>query len=221
MVAIPSLAAVATSLIVALYNSLPSQEARVYITSRGPDGTYLGNRLVSGKNNVLIRLVGAIRMLSQGNGWIDPCAFRSGDGNQMVPQAVITHHLGAQGSWIGLEMPMPFSSGRVYVVTDGELEFGTTGPSANGFCPLQEPSAFDTGMPSAHRSYGFMEFSVHGDELYVNPSLVDFVGTPLAVRLETSEGTLDAKGLPSDVVQLMCDGLHAKAMEEGSVYVEP
>ncbi|KAK3116243.1 hypothetical protein LTR53_003614 [Teratosphaeriaceae sp. CCFEE 6253] len=160
----------------------------------------------------------ALRMLAQDNTWIDPCAYRTGaPGVQQVPSGVITHHLGAQGSWSSLDLPVPVSSGRMYFVTDGELEFATIGPPTDNTCAIQEPSGLNPSMPSAQRSWGFMEFSYRGNELYVNPTLVDFVGTPLSVRLETSDGNLDAKGLPADIVQLMCDGLAAKARDEPGV----
>ncbi|TKA71442.1 hypothetical protein B0A55_07167 [Friedmanniomyces simplex] len=198
MVALSHLVRVASTLTVVLYNALPAAEVKAYITAHEPSG--------------------AIRMLSSDGTWFDPCSTRSGvPGTQPVPAAVITHHLGAQGSYLGLEMPVPVTSGRMYLVTDGELEFGTTGPSEGGFCPLQEPSALDTDIASAHKSWGFMEFSYRGEQLFVNPTLVDFVGTPLSVRMETPDGNLDAKGLPANAVELICEGLAGKARDEHGI----
>ncbi|KAK0278102.1 hypothetical protein LTR35_009424 [Friedmanniomyces endolithicus] len=198
MVALSHLVRAASTLTVVLYNAVPSTEVKAYLTAHEPNG--------------------AIRMLSEDGTWFDPCSTRSGAaGTQPLPAATITHHLGAQGSYFGLEIPVPVTSGRMYFVTDGELEFGTTGPSAGGVCPLQEPSALNMGEASAHRSWGFMEFSYRNELLFVNPTLVDFVGTPLSVRMETPDGNLDARGLPTNAVDLICHGLAAKAKDEHGI----
>ncbi|KAK5709556.1 hypothetical protein LTR17_019710 [Elasticomyces elasticus] len=181
----------AQTLQINLYNAL-SADAKVYFTGKDP-------------------VDGGIRMMGSDGVWIDPGITRQAgvSGVQTVPAEAITHHLGPQNTWTNFQTG-PIDSARMYVAS-GQLEFGTV--DGGGF---QEPSALNTGLSCQNENWGFVEFAFSGEgSLNVNPTAVDFMGVPFAIRMETADEVWETKGWQPDVVANLCSGLAAKGAADG------
>ena len=125
--------------------------------------------------------------------------------------------LGGQGSSTSLTLPDYVSSGRIWVAA-GDLTFYVV--DAGGVTGLVEPSSTNPDDPSADINWGFVEFTNNDAGIYADVSYVDFVGMPLGLSLESTDGTQTAEGVAAAAVSQVCSALQAQAAIDGAPWGE-
>ncbi|KAJ5605482.1 hypothetical protein N7510_008263 [Penicillium lagena] len=187
----------AEQLSVSVYNNFQSDTINVYVTGLDSNGD--------------------IVCLTSSGSWYTPSA----DGSSTTPQEItedIAIPIGAYGTTTSFTLPSYFSSGRVWVA-DGDLTFWTV-IAATGVLSLVEPSAVNPDDPSANVNWGFVELTTDEDGVTVNISYVDFVGFPLGIEVEGSDGTQTALGVTADALSSICSALTAQASSDGQPWNE-
>lgn len=114
-------------------------------------------------------------------------------------------YLGASGSTTNITIPH-LAGARLWFVRDNKLTFYLN-PTPTG-AALVEPSVSNSSDPSYNLNWAFCEFTWNSAQLYANLSYVDFVSLPIAMTLtNASGGTQTVRGLPSNGLDLVCNGL--------------
>ncbi len=114
--------------------------------------------------------------------------------------------VGAPGSVRTVTIPH-LVGGRIWFSENSPLTFrlnhGVNGPG------LVEPSVTNTNDPNYKLRWDFCEFTYDTTQLFVNITYVDFVSIPVALQLETTDGsaTQIVKGLPTDGLDTICNAL--------------
>ncbi|GDY29787.1 glycoside hydrolase family 64 protein [Gandjariella thermophila] len=72
------------------------------------------------------------------------------------------------------------------------------------------PSATNRSDPNIDVSWGFCELTYDTTQLYANISFVDLVSLPIALSLETPQGTQVVRGLPRGGLDTVCGALRAQ-----------
>ncbi|PTB63050.1 glycoside hydrolase family 64 protein [Trichoderma citrinoviride] len=121
-----------------------------------------------------------------------------------------------KGKSLNMKIPIPLSSGRVYFC-QGNLSFFMLD---TGFGDgLVQPSVTNMDDPSASLHWGFIELTyTAAGTVYANISYVDFVGLILSMILSTKDDPDKpqiTRGLRSDAVQALCDGLWNQTTVDG------
>jgi hypothetical protein len=125
--------------------------------------------------------------------------------------------LGGAGTTTSLTLPDFLSSGRVWVAA-GDLEFFVV--DAGGVTGLVEPSSTNPSDPSAAINWGFVELTNNAAGIFADISYVDFVGMPLGISLESTDGTQKAEGVGANAVSQLCSSLEAQAAVDGAPWGE-
>ncbi|CAL5867992.1 uncharacterized protein PFLUO_LOCUS2215 [Penicillium psychrofluorescens] len=191
---IPASSNSAEELSVSVYNNLQSDSMNAYVTGLDPNG-------------ILV-------CLTPGGSWFAPKANGSISG--IIPQIItedIAIPMGDYGTNTSFTIPSYVQSARIWFA-DGHLKF-YTGLNATGYLTLVEPSPSNQHDPSANVNWGFVELTTNSDGLTVNLSYVDFVGLPLGIKVQGSNGTQTALGVPADAVSSICSALSAQASSDG------
>jgi len=164
------------------------------------------NAYITGLNNA-----GQLVMLYPNGSWYYPTADNSG-----VPQPItadVAIPLGPQGSAIQISLPGYLTAGRIWFA-DGDLQFFTV--MGGGVPQLVEPSAVNPSDPSAAVNWGFVELTWTPDGgIYANISYVDFVGLPVGMYLNATDGNQSALGVNRDAVAEICADLAAQTAIDG------
>ncbi|KAJ5387451.1 hypothetical protein N7509_009992 [Penicillium cosmopolitanum] len=195
--ATPLSAGDAEQLSVSVYNNFQSDSIHIYITGLDSDGN--------------------IVCLTPSGSWYTP----TGDSSSTTLQEItedIAIPIGAYGSTTSLTLPSYISSGRIWVAA-GDLTFWTV-ISATGALSLVEPSAVNPDDPSANVNWGFVELTTDSSGIMVNLSYVDFVGLPLSIEIQGSDGTQTALGVSADALSSICSDLATQASSDGQPWNE-
>lgn len=92
--------------------------------------------------------------------------------------------------------------------------------AATGVLSLVEPSAVNPDDPSADVNWGFVELTTDPGGITVNLSYVDFVGLPLGIEVQGSDGTQTALGVTANAVSSICSALATKSSSDGQPWNE-
>ena len=117
------------------------------------------------------------------------------------------------GESLDMTLPTALISGRIYFAA-GELEFGVvTNPDGEG---VVQPAPENPEDPSSGVNWGMVELTLNDGGIWVNLSQVDFVGMPLGIELEVSDGdTMAVHGVTGDAVARMCETLQQQTDADG------
>jgi hypothetical protein len=195
--AAPLSANTAEQLSISVYNNFQSDGVTVYVTGLDSDGN--------------------IVCLTSGGSWYTP----PGNSGTTAPQEItenIAIPIDAYGTTTSFTLPSYVSSGRVWVA-DGNLKFYTV-VAATGVLSLVEPSAVNPDDPSASINWGFIELTTDSGGITVNLSYVDFVGIPLGIEVQGSDGTQTALGVSANALSSICNVLAAQASSDGQPWNE-
>jgi hypothetical protein len=118
---------------------------------------------------------------------------------------------------VSLKMPGYLSSGRIWVA-DSDLVFSVV--DAGGVQGIVQPSSTNPDDPSAGCNWGFVEFTNNDVGIYADVSFVDFVGMPLGLSLQSSDGTQVVQGVVANAVEAVCTALQAQAAIDGAPWGE-
>ncbi|KAJ5175631.1 uncharacterized protein N7482_001508 [Penicillium canariense] len=190
-------AAESEELSISVYNNFNSDRVNVYVTGLDSNGE--------------------IVLLTPGGNWYTPPR----NSEATVPEQItegIAIPIGAYGTTTSITLPTYVSSGRVWVA-DGELSFFTV-LAATGVLSLVEPSAVDPYDPSADVNWGFVELTTDSRGITVNLSYVDFIGLPLGIEVQGSDGTQTALGVTTNALSSICDALTAQSYSDGRPWSE-
>ncbi|GAB7340733.1 hypothetical protein MBLNU457_7113t2 [Dothideomycetes sp. NU457] len=194
---------------------LPIQIAAATTPTAGQLNLSFVNNLASDNVNAYITGLdsnGQLVMLYPNGSWYYPTADNSG-----IPQPItadVAIPLGPKGSAIQISLPGYLTAGRIWFA-DGDLKFftvmGGNGPA------LVEPSAVNPSDPSAAVNWGFVELTwTPNGGIYANISYVDFVGLPMGMYLNTTDGNdQSALGVTRDAVAEICADLAAQTAIDG------
>ena len=107
--------------------------------------------------------------------------------------------LGRPGNIVYATIPK-LAGGRIWFSEGSPLHFALNpGPG------LVEPSIFNQADPNHNVNFGFAEFTFNDAQVFANISYVDFVGLPIAMTLEDTNGTIQhVSGMPADGLQNHC-----------------
>ncbi|MDQ2838636.1 MAG: glycoside hydrolase family 64 protein [Actinomycetota bacterium] len=101
--------------------------------------------------------------------------------------------------------------GRVWFSIGAPLQFFVNpGPG------IVMPSVSNPSDPNINIQWGFCELTYDSSQLYANISFVDFVSLPIALSLQSSDGSQTVNGLPSGGLDRVCTALRAQAAADGS-----
>ena len=122
----------------------------------------------------------------------------------------ISIHLGQPGNVVHASIPR-LAGGRIWFSVGAPLQFALNpGPG------LVEPSAFTSADPNYNTDFGFAEFTFNNSQVFVNVSSVDFVGLPISLTLQDTNGTSQhVAGLPANGLAIIADGLRAQTRKDG------
>ena len=118
--------------------------------------------------------------------------------------------LGRPGNRVFATIPR-LAGGRIWFSVGAPLQFAINpGPG------LVEPSIFNQADPNHNTNFGFAEFTFNNAQVFANISYVDFVGLPVAMTLEDTNGTTQhVSGMPADGLQAIANGLRAQTARDG------
>ncbi|KAF2404492.1 glycoside hydrolase family 64 protein [Trichodelitschia bisporula] len=118
--------------------------------------------------------------------------------------------LGAPGNVVTVTIPQ-IVGGRIWFSIDAPLTFLLNpGPA------LVEPSVTNPSDPNLNINWGFAEFTFTSAQLYANISYVDFVSIPIALTLETADGTTKSiSGLNRGGLDSICEQLQQQSQADG------
>jgi hypothetical protein len=113
--------------------------------------------------------------------------------------------LGAPGNTVTVTIPH-LAGARIYFAVDNTLAFYLNpGPS------LVEPSVTNPSDPNIKTKWGFCEFTYNSDQVFVNISYVDFVALPVALTLDSTDGSSQhVGGMGANGLDTICDQLRAQ-----------
>lgn len=166
------LKATSEQLYVSVYNNFESNSVKVYVTGLDSDGN--------------------IVLLTPNGTWYRPAERSDATGPQKITEDIATP-IGGYGTATPITLPTHVSSGRVWVA-DGDLTFFTV-MVGTGILSLVGPSAVNPDDSSAATNWGFVELTTDFSGITVNLSYVDFVGLPLGIEIQGSEGTQTTPGV--------------------------
>ncbi|CAD6445953.1 93b36166-6870-4642-8744-10fa85390baf-CDS [Sclerotinia trifoliorum] len=134
------------------------------------------------------------------------------DGSALKEDCAIP--LGAPGSTTTVIIPY-IAGGRIWFSVGSTLTFllnsGIAGPG------LVEPSVSNTSDPNYLKNWDFCEFTYNSDEVFANITYVDFVCLPISLTLNSTSGAVKhVRGLPSNGLATVCDGLIAQSAIDGA-----
>ncbi|KAK5992031.1 Glucan endo-1,3-beta-glucosidase-like protein [Cladobotryum mycophilum] len=153
-------------------------------------------------------------------------AFVKGDGSYLYPSSggseipiPIDPSIGipitGRGGTFQMTLPAALKSGRIYF-SEGRLTFFVVStPAGDG---IVQPSVANLNDPNAGLNWGFVEFTYTNEgNIFANISYVDFVGMILSMSLKVSDGsgTQLTRGLASNAVSQLCNGLAQQAGNDG------
>ncbi|KFA52775.1 hypothetical protein S40293_01005 [Stachybotrys chartarum IBT 40293] len=120
-------------------------------------------------------------------------------------------NVGGPGEQRTLTVPHVFGA-RIWFCKDKPLTFLLNpGPA------LVEPSVTNPSDPNYELDWSFCEFTFNPAELYANVSYVDFVSTPIALRLETASGEVKTvPGLPENALETIAEKLEEQGKRDGA-----
>ena len=103
------------------------------------------------------------------------------------------------------------AGGRIWFSVGAPLQFAINpGPG------LVEPSIFNQADPNHNTDFGFAEFTFNSSQVFANISYVDFVGTPIAMTLEDTNGRMQhVSGMPTNGRETIANGLRAQTARDG------
>ncbi|KAJ9482268.1 hypothetical protein VN97_g11169 [Penicillium thymicola] len=190
-------AASSEQLYVSVYNNFESNNVNVYVTGLDSNGN--------------------IVLLTPNGTWYRPAEYRDAAGPQKITEDIAIP-IGAYGTTTPVTLPSHVSSGRIWVA-DGDLTFFTAEVST-GILSLVEPSAVNPDDPSAAANWGFVEITTDFSGITVNLSYVDFVGLPLGIEIQGSEGTKSTPGVVKNALSSICNALVAQSSLDGQPWNE-
>ncbi|OAA64276.1 glucanase b [Niveomyces insectorum RCEF 264] len=127
--------------------------------------------------------------------------------NGQALQANVAIAVGPPGSTRTVTIPQ-LAGARIWFVQDTPLTFllnvgGGGGPG------LVEPSVTNPSDPNYALRWDFCEFTYNTSQLFANVSYVDFLSIPVALRLESSDGSpaQTVAGLPATALATVCTAL--------------
>ncbi len=135
--------------------------------------------------------------------------------NQQPLQVNCDIVLGACGSQRQVTVPQ-LSGARIWFCENAPLTFllnqGPSGPQ------LVEPSATNTADPNYALRWSFCEFTYNTQQVFANISYVDFVSIPVALRLDSADGTPPqvVQGMPPDGLSTVCEALQRQHQNDGA-----
>lgn len=103
------------------------------------------------------------------------------------------------------------AGGRIWFSVGARLQFLLNpGPG------LVEPSVFNQADPNHGVNFGFAEFTFNNAQVFANITYVDFVGLPVALTLEDTNGTTQhVSGIPANGLETIAQGLRAQTARDG------
>ncbi|CAG7970444.1 unnamed protein product [Penicillium nalgiovense] len=182
---------------ISVYNNFNSGSVKVYVTGLDSNGN--------------------IVLLTPNGTWYRPPESSNAMGPQKITEDIAIP-IGAYGTATPVTIPTHVSSGRVWVA-DGDLSFFTE-VVGTGILSLVQPSAVDPDDPSAAANWGFVELTTDFSGITVNLSYVDFVGLPLGIEIQGSEGTQTTPGVAKNALSFICDALGAQSSLDGQPWNE-
>ncbi|CAG7973426.1 unnamed protein product [Penicillium nalgiovense] len=182
---------------ISVYNNFNSGSVKVYVTGLDSNGN--------------------IVLLTPNGTWYRPPESSSAMGPQKITEDIAIP-IGAYGTATPVTIPTHVSSGRVWVA-DGDLSFFTE-VVGTGILSLVQPSAVDPDDPSAAANWGFVELTTDFSGITVNLSYVDFVGLPLGIEIQGSEGTQTTPGVAKNALSSICNALAAQSSLDGQPWNE-
>lgn len=110
------------------------------------------------------------------------------------------------GQTLTIDLPMHMMSGRVWFGDEPLQFYVVKTPAGDG---LVQPSPSNLKEPNGNIEWGFVEFTLDShNNLYANPTYVDFVGVGAAIKISEANGQQQVtKGLPADSAAGICFGL--------------
>ncbi|KAK5166955.1 uncharacterized protein LTR77_007684 [Saxophila tyrrhenica] len=122
----------------------------------------------------------------------------------------ISIQLGRPGNTVYATIPR-LAGGRIWFSIDRPLVFALNpGPG------LVEPSIFNNADPNHSTNFGFAEFTFNSFQIFANISYVDFVGLPVALSLEDTNGsTQHVSGIGANGLETIAQGLRAQTAKDG------
>lgn len=190
-------AATSEELSISVYNNFNSDGVKVYVTGLDSNGE--------------------IVLLTPGGNWYTP----SINSRVTIPEKItedIAIPIGPYGTTTSITLPAYVSSGRVWIA-DGDLSFFTV-LAVTGVLSLVQPSAVNPEDPSAGINWGFVELTTDSTGITVNLSYVDFIGLPLGIELQGSDGTQTALGVTANALSSICTALTAQSSSDGQPWNE-
>jgi len=118
--------------------------------------------------------------------------------------------LGIPGNTVYATIPR-LAGGRIWFSVGAPLQFAVNpGPG------LIEPSVFNQADPNHNVNFGFAEFTFNSAQVFVNISYVDFVGLPVALTLEDTNGTTQhVSGMRANGLETVAQGLRTQTAKDG------
>ena len=138
---------------------------------------------------------------------------RNPDANQQPLSADCTIALGAPGTTRTVVVPR-LAGARIWFSQAQPLTFKLNRGKAG--VGLVEPSVTNPADPNYRVEWTFCEFTYNDFQLFANLTYVDFVSIPVALQLETTDGSPTQKvlGLPPDGLDAVCDELRRQAARQ-------
>ena len=118
--------------------------------------------------------------------------------------------LGRPGNTVYATIPR-LAGGRIWFSMGAPLHFAINpGPG------LVEPSIFNQADPNHNTNFGFAEFTFNSAQVFANITYVDFVGLPISLTLEDTNGTRQhVSGMGVNGMHQVADGLRAQTQRDG------
>jgi hypothetical protein len=122
----------------------------------------------------------------------------------------ISIDLGRPGNIVYAVIPR-LAGGRIWFSVGAPLVFALNpGPG------LVEPSIFNPADPNHGTNFGFAEFTFNNTQVFANITYVDFVGLPVSISLEDTNGaTQHVSGIPARGLETIAQGLRAQTAKDG------
>jgi hypothetical protein len=123
---------------------------------------------------------------------------------------------------VGLEIGGPGASRTVTIpqLAGGRIWFSVGSPLTFLLNPgpaIVEPSVTNPADPNYNISWSFCEFTYNSSQLFANISYVDFVGLPISLTLESTQGPVQhISGMSSNGLESVAAGLRAQSAKDGA-----
>jgi hypothetical protein len=135
-------------------------------------------------------------------------------GGGLAPLAAATGIKVGPGGSAAVTLPR-MASGRVFVAAGSPLKFFVAGDGG-----IATPSVANPGDPNAAVDWGFCELTFDQNGIYANITMVDFVGLPVGLTLETATGRQVAGGHVPGGLAAIAAGLQAQSRRDGSGWAD-